>query len=124
MTEGKKSRLTLYIGVSIIAALLVALVFPHFAVNLQIGGEIFLRLLKMMVVPLVVASVMSGIIRLGDVRNLGRPGVYTVSYYMGTTILAVIVGLVVVNVIQPGVGFDQEAVQAVAQESKIAAPEG
>ncbi len=124
MAEGKKSRLTLYIGVSIVAAVLVALVFPHFAVNLQIGGEIFLRLLKMMVVPLVVTSVMSGIVRLGDVRKLGRPGVYTILYYLGTTILAVIVGLVVVNVIQPGVGFDQEALQAVAQESKIAAPEG
>ena len=124
MAEGKQSRLTLYIGGSIVAAVVVALAFPHLAVKLQIGGEIFLRLLKMMVVPLVVASVMSGIIRLGDVRNLGRPGGYTISYYIATTILAVIVGLVVVNVIQPGVGFDQEALQAVAQESKIAAPEG
>ena len=71
MPGAQKSRLTLYIGGSIVAAVVVALVFPHFAVKLQIGGEIFLRLLKMMVVPLVVASVMSGIIRLGDVRNLG-----------------------------------------------------
>ncbi len=124
MAAGEQSRLTVYIGGSIVAAIVVALVLPHFAVKLQIGGEIFLRLLKMMVVPLVVASVMSGIIRLGDVRNLGRPGGYTILYYIGTTILAVIVGLVVVNVIQPGVGFDQEALQAVTQESKISAPEG
>ena len=39
MAEGKKSRLTLYIGVSIVAAVLVALVIPQFALNLQIGGE-------------------------------------------------------------------------------------
>lgn len=51
-----------------------ALLFPHFSMNLHVGGEVFLRLLKMMVVPLVMASIMSGIIGLGDVRKLGRPG--------------------------------------------------
>ena len=101
---GKKSHLTTYIVVAIVAAIVVALVFPHFATKLHVGGEIFLRLLKMMVVPLVIASGMSGILGLGDVRKLGKPGGYAVLYYLCTTVLAVVVGLVVVNIIQPGVG--------------------
>lgn len=105
---GKKSHLTSYIVTSIIAAIAVALVFPHFAMSLHVGGEVFLRLLKMMVVPLVVSSVMSGILGLGDVRKLGRPGGYAVLYYVSTTVLAVIVGLVVVNFIRPGVGTVSE----------------
>ena len=99
-----KSRLTLYICGAIVLAVLVALLLPHFAVKLEVGGEIFLRLLKMMVVPLVITSVMNGILGMGDVRKLGRPGGCAVAYYVCTTVLAVIVGLVVVNVINPGVG--------------------
>ncbi len=70
----------------------------------KVGGEIFLRILMMMVVPLVMASVMSGIIGLGDVRKLGKPGVAAIAYYGTTTVLAVLLGLVAVNVIEPGVG--------------------
>ena len=125
MNSGKKNHLTLYICIAIVAAIIVAIVFPQFAMKFQIGGEIFLRLLRMIVVPLVVASVMSGIIGLGDVRKLGRPGSYTVLYYVGTTVLAVITGLIIVNIIQPGVGaFDQEALAALAQESEIPASMG
>ena len=124
MVEGEKSRLTLYICAAIVAAIVAAVAFPHLSIKLHAGGEIFLRLLKMMVVPLVMASVMSGIIGLGDVRKLGRPGGYTILYYVSTTVLAVITGLVIVNVIQPGVGaFDEEALQAFAQSGRIAAVE-
>ena len=125
MAAGEKSRLTLYIGVSIVAAVVIALVAPHFAVKLHVGGEIFLRLLEMMVVPLVMASVMSAIIGLGDVRKLGRPGGAALLYYFSTTILAVLVGLVVVNIIQPGVGaFDQETLESLAGQREFTAPMG
>ena len=74
-----------------------------FITPLTMGGEIFLRLLKMLVVPLVAASVMSGILGLGDVRKLGRPGAATVLYYLATTLAAVAVGLLLVNVMSPGI---------------------
>ena len=122
-TKQEQSHLTLYICAGIVAAIFMALLFPHFAVKFPVGGEIFLRLLKMMVVPLVMASVMSGIIGLGDVRRLGRPGGRTVLYYLVTTVVAVITGLVVVNVIRPGVGaFDAQALEAVARSSAAAIP--
>ncbi|MBM41421.1 MAG: sodium:dicarboxylate symporter [Acidobacteria bacterium] len=114
--SGKPSnRLTLYIGIAIVAAVALAFASPSAAVGFEVGGEVFLRLLTMMVVPLVVASVMSGIIGLGDVRKLGRPGGLAILYYLTTTVLAVIVGLVMVNVIQPGVGtIDQATLEEMA----------
>ncbi|QEF97033.1 Proton glutamate symport protein [Stieleria maiorica] len=98
---------------SIIAAIALALIQPHLAASLEIGGEVFLRMLKMIVVPLVFTSVMCGVLGMGDVRKLGRPGAAAIGFYLVTTILAVVVGLVVVNVVQPGVGtVDEAAVQA------------
>lgn len=71
-------------------------------VPLRIGGEIFLRVLKMIVVPLVVASVMSGVLGMGDVRKLGWPGLATAAYFLLTTAIAVVLGIILVNVIRPG----------------------
>ena len=115
-SDGHGSRLTLYICIAIVSAIVLAIVAPHFAASLEIGGELFLRTLKMIVVPLVFTSVMCGILGMGDVRKLGRPGAAAIGFYFATTILAVLVGLVVVNVIQPGVGtVDQEAIDKLAE---------
>ena len=114
-----KSRLTLYIAVAIVVAVLLAVFAPGFAMQFELGGEIFLNLLTMMVVPLVMASVMSGIIGLGDIRKLGRPGGLAVTYYLMTTVLAVIVGLLMVNLIQPGVGVDQTTLDASLAEGQV-----
>lgn len=102
-------HLTLWICIAIVLAIVTALLAPTFAMGTEIGGEIFLRLLKMMVVPLVVTSVMCGILGMGDVRKLGKPGGAAIIYYLCTTLLAVITGLLVVNAIQPGVGTVDEA---------------
>ena len=94
--EGKKGHgnLTLYIIISIVLAIATALVLPivmgvekeattlSIFEGIGIGGEVFLRALMMMVVPLVVASVMNGILGLGDVRKLGKPGFTAVGYYL------------------------------------------
>ena len=111
MPEEKKHGhwLTIAICIAIVLAVFFALVFPHAAMECEIGGEVFLNLLKMLVVPLVMSSVMSGILGLGDIRKLGKPGAAAVTYYLCTTVLAVIVGLVIVNLIQPGVGAVDEA---------------
>ena len=119
MPDKPKSRLTLYIAVAIFVAILLAVFAPGFAMQFELGGEIFLNLLTMMVVPLVMASVMSGIIGLGDIRKLGRPGGFAVTYYLMTTVLAVIVGLLMVNLIQPGVGVDQTTLDASLAEGQV-----
>jgi Na+/H+-dicarboxylate symporter len=72
-----------------------------------------------MVVPLVISSVMSGILGLGDIRKLGKPGGTAVVYYIITTVMAVVVGLIVVNIIQPGAGtIDQQTLHEIAAQSE------
>ena len=78
----------------------------------QYGGDLFIRLLRMLIVPLVFASIFMAVANLGDVRELGKIGGKTVGYYMLTTALAVLVGLIVVNMIDPGVGIDKDALAA------------
>ena len=117
---------TLYIVGAIIAAIVTAIAGPAMfgesfrpmLAVLDVGGEVFLRMLQMVVVPLVMASVMSGILGLGDVRKLGRPGGYAVSYYMCTTVIAVITGLIVVNIVNPGKNVERELVEDARKEGE------
>jgi len=78
-------------------------------------GNVFLNLLKMMIVPLIVAAVISGIASLGDIRKLGRIGGTTLLFYATTTGIAVFIGMVMVNLIQPGVGIDASAAEIPAK---------
>lgn len=103
---------TVLMIVGIVAALVLAFLAPDLARSLKLGGEVFLRLLMMVVVPLVMASVMSGILGLGDVRKLGRPGLAAVTYYLSTTVLAVATGVLIVNLFSPGVGLDADALMS------------
>ncbi|MEX2525430.1 MAG: dicarboxylate/amino acid:cation symporter [Gammaproteobacteria bacterium] len=67
-------------------------------------GQFFLQALKMLIIPLIIAAVISGIASIGDVRKMGKLGGFTILYYLCTTAAAVLIGLVVVNIFQPGVG--------------------
>lgn len=67
-------------------------------------ADIFIRLLKMLVAPLVLFSIMAGVAGVGDPRSLGRMGLRTFVYYIVTSLLAIGTGLVLVNLIHPGVG--------------------
>ena len=69
-------------------------------------GDLFIRGLKLIIIPLIVASVVTGISGMGDARALGKVGIRTIVYYLITTFLAVVMGLVVVNLIAPGKGLD------------------
>jgi len=71
-------------------------------------GQIFIRLLKLIAVPLVLFSVIKGVSGLTDVKRLGRLGAKTITAYLLTTFFAVCLGLVLVNVIQPGTYSDDE----------------
>jgi Na+/H+-dicarboxylate symporter len=69
-------------------------------------GTVFIRLIMMIVVPLVVASIILGTASLGDIRRLGRLGGKTVIYYLLTTAVAVTIGLVASNIVRPGSRID------------------
>ena len=93
--------------IAIIAGAIIGGFAPGFAVHTTILGEIFLNLLKMIVVPLVVLSMIVGITNLGDIRNIGSIGGRTVLYYMATTAISVLIGIILVNIILPGKGLSQ-----------------
>ena len=65
-------------------------------------GPAWIKLIMMIVIPLVVASLLVGTASLGDIRKLGRIGGKTLAYYMTTTAFAVMLGLLVSNVVEPG----------------------
>ena len=94
------------IVLGIAAALAGVAVFGEAMTAFDWMGDLFLKALKMIIVPLIMASMIVGITGLGDVRKLGRMGGFTVLYYALTTGLAVFLGIVVVNLIQPGVGIE------------------
>ena len=84
-------------------------------VGKEIGG-IFLRLLQMLVVPLIVASLITGVTGMGDLRALGKLGGRTITFYLATSLLAILTGILFVNLIVPGVGVDLGFLEAGAAE--------
>ncbi|MBA6157030.1 dicarboxylate/amino acid:cation symporter [Tenacibaculum sp. S7007] len=73
-------------------------------------GTIFVKLLKLIAVPLIIASLIKGISDLQDISKFKNIGVRTMLIYIGTTVIAITIGLVLVNVIQPGDGISQATV--------------
>ena len=96
--------LLLFIIVAVMLGILSGWMFGPAMTSVAWLGELFLNALKMMILPLIMSAVVSGIASLGDVRKLGRIGGVTVGYYTVTTAVAVMLGLFAVNIIQPGVG--------------------
>lgn len=127
MQEKKKLSLIAKIGIGFIIGLILGFVIGPLAPNspfvakvilpvLQLIGNIFLSLLKMLIVPLVFSSLVMGASSIGDPKVLGRIGVKTIAFYLGTTIVAIVIGLILGNIIQPGVGMAIEGAKAVAKE--------
>lgn len=85
----------------------------------QYGGQIFIRLLRMIIVPLVFASIFMSIVQLGDLRELKRIGLSTLTYYIATTALAVLVGMILVNWIHPGMGMNAETLEKIRATASI-----
>ncbi|THD01540.1 dicarboxylate/amino acid:cation symporter [Panacagrimonas perspica] len=76
---------------------------PDFIAGCTFVGKIFLNALKMVVVPLIVAAIISGLSSVADAGGLGRMGLKTLGYYLGTGLLAIVVGLLFINLLSPGI---------------------
>jgi proton glutamate symport protein len=66
-------------------------------------GTLFLNALRMLIVPLIMSAIITGIVGIGNGSDLGRLGAKTITYYLSTSLLAILVGLILVNITQPGV---------------------
>jgi Na+/H+-dicarboxylate symporter len=76
--------------------------YESFATNIQILSDIFLRLIKMIIAPLVFTTLVVGVAKVGDFKSVGRIGIKTIVYFQFATLLALTLGLVMVNLFEPG----------------------
>ncbi|HRH66285.1 MAG TPA: dicarboxylate/amino acid:cation symporter [Bacteroidia bacterium] len=79
-----------------------------FAENMQVLSDIFLRLIKMIIAPLVFSLLLTGIAKVGDFKTVGRIGLKTMIYFTGATLIALLLGLVIVNLFEPGTALLQK----------------
>ena len=107
--EKKKLSLTTWIALGLVLGVIAGLAFqgaPDVATEyIKPFGTIYLNLIKMVVVPVVLLSIMQGIVSLQDVRKVGSIGVKTICFYLVTTAIAITLGLVLANVLQVGAGY-------------------
>ena len=106
MPEGrKKIPLIWKIAIGFVLGILAGAVLKDKAQVLAPVGKVFITLLKMLIVPLVFSSLVVGTASLGDPRKLGRIGAKTIGLYLVTTAVAIVIGLILGNVMQPGSGM-------------------
>ncbi len=105
----KKFGLAFQILFGLLLGVIVGAIFygnPNIESYLKPAGDIFIRLIKMIVVPIVVSSLIVGVAGVGDIKKLGRLGGKTLLYFEIVTTIAIIFGLVIANIFQPGAGIN------------------
>src|ERR1700716_3132764 len=107
-TAAPVARKPLYTSlfVQVLAALVLGIVVPDFAVSLKIFSDAFLKLISMIVAPIVFCVVVHGIAGAGDLKKVGRVGVKALVYFEVMTTIALVVGLVLAYVFGPGHGMN------------------
>jgi aerobic C4-dicarboxylate transport protein len=98
--------LYLQVLVAVVAGIAIAFVFPEFGKSLKPLGDGFVKLVKMIIAPIIFCTVVHGIASMGDFRKLGRIGVKSLVYFEVVSTVALVLGLLVVNLWKPGVGFN------------------
>ena len=119
-------KLTLHIFIALVAGILFGWLAPQYAVKMQPLGDLFLRMVKMIIAPLIFATLVVGIAGHGNVKNLGKIGFKTIVYFEIATTIALILGLVMANILKPGSGFniDISSISMNAVESMKNVPSG
>src|SRR6516225_8000726 len=107
----KKIGLTGWILISMIAGIITGLLIHfnisadrarEFSSNISIFTDIFLRLIKMIIAPLVFSTLVVGIAKLGDIRAVGRIGAKTLAWFIGASLLSLLLGMLIMNITRLG----------------------
>ena len=117
----QRRSLTAWIFVAMVAGAELGFDAPTVAVNLRVFSDIFMRLIKTIVAPLILATLITGIAGHGDLKSVGRMGIKSLIYFEVATTLALVIGLVAINLSHAGVGLSLQA-SAASAESVPAAP--
>lgn len=109
MSGKQRMSLPAQMGIGMVLGVLAGALAPHVGFDPQWFkpfGQLFINLVRMVVVPLVFATLVAGAASVGDVGRLGRVAGKTLIYYFATTAIAIFIGLVLANLFQPGMGLD------------------
>ncbi|MGE7090830.1 dicarboxylate/amino acid:cation symporter [Lysinibacillus sp. NPDC048646] len=102
-------NLTVQVLIAIVLGIIVGAVFPEFGASLKILADIFIKLIKMLIAPIIFLTVVIGIGSMGDLKKVGKIGGKALIYFEIVSTFALAIGLLVVNIVQPGKGFDTDA---------------
>jgi proton glutamate symport protein len=105
-----RRSLTTWIFLAMLAGAALGHDWPQVAVNLRVVSQIFLRLIKTIIAPLLFATLVSGIASHSDLKKVGRMGIKALVYFEAVTTLALVIGLVAINISKAGVGASVPAV--------------
>jgi len=108
MPQPAKFFRSLYFRVilGIVLGVLLGVFYPHAAESMKPLGDGFIKLIRMMIGPIIFFTVVVGIAGIGDMKKLGRVGIKSLLYFEGVTTLALLIGLAVVKIVQPGAGMN------------------
>ncbi|MBU3146854.1 dicarboxylate/amino acid:cation symporter [Clostridium sp. CF012] len=120
MKKIKKMQLATKVFIGFGLGILLGVIFKEKIMIVKPLGDLFLRLIKMIVVPLVLFSIIGGVASIGDIKKLKRLGSKTLLYYIITTLISGIIGLIVANIINPGKGFSMNLITTGKVEATVA----
>ena len=101
--------LWLQVLLGILVGIVIGVLFPHFAITLKPLSDGFVKLIRMTLAPIIFATVVVGIARMGDLREVGRVGAKALIYFEVVSSIALLLGLVAANVLRPGKGMNIDA---------------
>ncbi|AUM64917.1 glutamate/aspartate:proton symporter GltP [Brevibacillus laterosporus] len=99
-------NLTFQVITGVILGIIVGFIFPEFGAKLKVLADVFIKMIKMVIPPIVFFTIVHGIAGMGDMKKVGRIGGKALLYFEIVTTLALTIGIFVVNIIKPGVGID------------------
>ncbi|WP_089838777.1 dicarboxylate/amino acid:cation symporter [Granulicella pectinivorans] len=118
----RRRSLTPWIFIAMVAGAEIGFDAPVFAGSLRVFSDIFLRMIKTIVAPLILATLVTGIAGHGDLKGVGRIGVKSLIYFEVLTTLALVIGLVAINISKAGVGLSLPAAAGAAEAIQKVAP--
>jgi proton glutamate symport protein len=111
----KRLTITHWVFVGMAAGIVLGVTAPEFSRNLGIVSNIFLRLIKSIIAPLLFGTLVAGVAGSGSAKTMGRVGGKAMAYFLAATTVALVIGLIAVNFVQPGAGmnFQPDAAEGV-----------
>ncbi|MGV3508521.1 MAG: cation:dicarboxylate symporter family transporter, partial [Sphingobacteriaceae bacterium] len=115
-------NLTFQVIVAIILGIIAGVIFPEFSNTAKLISSTFIKLINMLIAPIVFLTIVLGIARMGDMKKVGRVGGKALLYFEIVTTIAIVIGLVIANVLEPGKGV--KPLVSAAQKSPAIVNEG